>query len=189
MQCTCKINPDVEKILLSEEDIERIVDRLSREITEDYKDSKNHLVLVCILKGSILFFSDLIRRIDLPAQIECMKVSSYGAGTATSGSINIKLDFDRPDISECDLLVIEDIVDSGNTLYHLTKYLHDKGAASVKTCTLLDKPERRVVDYTPDYVGIEIPDEFVIGYGLDYAEKYRTLPYVGVLKRDIYSEK
>jgi hypoxanthine phosphoribosyltransferase len=185
---TDKLNPDVERVLLSEEEISNIVDRLSKQITEDYKDSKNHLVLVCILKGSILFFSDLIRKIDLPAQIECMKVSSYGAGSVSSGKINVMLDFNRKDIADCDLLVIEDIVDSGNTLYHLTRYLKDKGAASVKTCTLLDKPDRRVVDYTPDYVGTEIPDEFVIGYGLDYAEAYRTLPYVGILKRSVYSE-
>ena len=181
------INNDVEKVLLSEEEIENIVTRLSEEITRDYKNSKNHLVLVCILKGSILFFSDLIRKIDLPAQIECMKVSSYGAGSVSSGNVNIILDFNRDDIADCDLLVIEDIVDSGNTLHKLTKYLKDKGAASVKTCTLLDKPERRVVDYTPDYVGTVIPDEFVIGYGLDYAEAYRTLPYIGVLKKSVYS--
>ena len=183
---TEKLNSDVDRILISEEEISKIVERLSKEITEDYKNSKNHLVLVCILKGSILFFSDLIRRIDLPAQIECMKVSSYGAGSVSSGKINVILDFNRDDISDCDLLVIEDIVDSGKTLSHLVRYLSERGANSVKTCTLLDKPSRRTVDFTPDYCGREIPDKFVVGFGLDYDEKYRALPYVGILKPEVY---
>ena len=117
-----------------------------------------------------------------------MKVSSYGNQTESSGNINIRLDLIRPDLPECDLLIIEDIIDSGKTLKYLTDYLTFKGARSVKTCTLLDKPSRRVVDLTPDYVGCEIPDEFVVGYGLDYAEKYRALPYVGILKEEVYSK-
>jgi hypoxanthine phosphoribosyltransferase len=117
-----------------------------------------------------------------------MKVSSYGAGTITSGNINIRLDLTRPDLSECDLLLVEDIIDSGNTLSYLVKYLKLKGAKSVRNCTLLDKPSRRKVDYVPDYRGKEIPDEFVIGYGLDYAEKYRDLPFVGVLSPSVYAE-
>ena len=117
-----------------------------------------------------------------------MKVSSYGAGTESSGNINIKLDLVRPDLPECDILLIEDLLDSGRTLKYLTEYLLFKGARSVKTCTLLDKPSRRVVEFVPDYVGCEIPDEFVVGYGLDFAEKYRALPYVGILKPEAYSD-
>ena len=128
-----------------------------------------------------------MKKLTIPVEIDCMKVSSYGAGTVTTGSINIYLDLIRPDINECDILIVEDIIDSGTTLSYLTKYLLGKGAKSVKTCTLLDKPSRRKVDYTPDYCGLEIPDEFVVGYGLDYAERYRALPYVGILKPEIYS--
>lgn len=131
---------------------------------------------------------DLMKKITVPLEIDCMKVSSYGTQTESSGNINIRLDLNRPDLPECDILIIEDIIDSGRTLKYLTDYLLFKGAKSVKTCTLLDKPSRRVVDLVPDYMGCEIPDEFVVGYGLDYAEKYRALPYVGVLKPEIYSK-
>jgi hypoxanthine phosphoribosyltransferase len=131
---------------------------------------------------------DLMKKIKVPVEIDCMKVSSYGAGTETTGKIRIALDLLRPDIDTCDILVIEDIIDSGVTLSNLTKYLIDKGAKSVKTCTLLDKPSRRKVDFVPDYCGTEIPDEFVIGYGLDYAEMYRALPFVGVLKPEVYTK-
>ena len=130
---------------------------------------------------------DLMKKLTIPVEIDCMKVSSYGAGTVTTGSVNIYLDLIRPDMNECDILIVEDIIDSGTTLSYLTKYLLGKGAKSVKTCTLLDKPSRRKVDYTPDYCGLEIPDEFVVGYGLDYAERYRALPYVGILKPEVYS--
>ena len=117
-----------------------------------------------------------------------MKVSSYGKGTESTGQIHISLDLIRPDINKCDFLIIEDVIDSGYTLSHLTKYLALKGAKSVKTCTLLDKPSRRKVTFVPDYIGVEIPDEFVVGYGLDYAEMYRALPFVGVLKPEIYTK-
>ena len=177
---------DVEKILVSEEQIEAIVTRIAKQIDADYAGSDKKLVLVCILKGSVVFMGDLMKKITVPAEIDFMKVSSYGAGTESTGSINIKLDMMRPDIDQCDLLIIEDIVDSGITLSHLTKYLEKNGAKSVRTCALLDKPARRRVEFTPDYVGCEIPDEFVIGYGLDYAELYRTLPFVGVLKPEVY---
>ena len=182
------MNCDVEKILVSEEEIDKITTRLAREIDRDYSSPDKQLVLVCILKGSIVFMGDLMKKLTVPLEIDCMKVSSYGSGTSTTGSVNIKLDLIRPDLDKCDILIIEDIIDSGVTLSYLTKYLKNKGAKSVKTCTLLDKPSRRKVDYVADYTGIEIPDEFVIGYGLDYAEKYRALPYVGVLKPEIYSE-
>ena len=180
------MNKDIKEILISEEEIQKMVSRIAAEIDEDYKDK--NLVLVCILKGSIVFMGDLMKRITIPTEIDCMKVSSYGAGTASSGNINIRLDLNRPDLPECDVLIIEDIIDSGRTLKYLTDYLLFKGARSVKTCTLLDKPSRRVVELVPDYVGCEIPDEFVVGYGLDFAEKYRALPYVGILKPEAYSD-
>lgn len=180
------MNKDIKEILISEEEIQKMVSRIAAEIDEDYKDK--NLVLVCILKGSIVFMGDLMKRITIPTEIDCMKVSSYGAGTESSGNINIKLDLVRPDLPECDILIIEDIIDSGRTLKYLTDYLLFKGARSVKTCTLLDKPSRRVVEFIPDYVGCEIPDEFVVGYGLDFAEKYRALPYVGILKPEAYSD-
>ena len=181
------MHADVEKILVSEKEIDEITTRLAKQIDEDYKNSDKRLILLCILKGSIVFMGDLMKKLTIPVEIDCMKVSSYGAGTVTTGSINIYLDLIRPDINECDILIVEDIIDSGTTLSYLTKYLLGKGAKSVKTCTLLDKPSRRKVDYTPDYCGLEIPDEFVVGYGLDYAERYRALPYVGILKPEIYS--
>ena len=179
-------NKDIEKVLISEEELDAVVSRLADEINRDYRDSDKRVVLLCILKGSIIFMSDLMKKLHIPVEIECMKVSSYGSGTASSGNVKITLDIIRDDISDCDLLIVEDIIDSGNTLSYLVKYLTLKGASSVKTCTLLDKPSRRVVDFTPDYIGMEIPDEFVVGYGLDFDEKYRTLPYVGILKPEIY---
>ena len=180
------MHPDIGKILLSEEELDQITTRLAREIDDAYRSSEGRLVLVCILKGSIMFMSDLMKKLTVPVEIDCMRVASYGAGTTSSGAVNIILDLIRPDLPECDLLIIEDIIDSGNTLSYLTKYLVTKGAKSVRTCTMLDKPSRRTVPYTPDFVGVEIPDEFVVGYGLDYAEKYRALPYVGVLKPSVY---
>ena len=181
------LNNDVKEVLISEEELDKITSRLAAEIDRDYAGADKRLLLVCILKGSLVFMGDLMKKLTIPVEIDCMKVSSYGAGTVTTGSINIYLDLIRPDINECDILIVEDIIDSGTTLSYLTKYLLGKGAKSVKTCTLLDKPSRRKVDYTPDYCGLEIPDEFVVGYGLDYAERYRALPYVGILKPEIYS--
>ena len=181
------INPDIKEILVSERELDEITTRLAGEIDRDYAGDDKRLLLVCILKGSLMFMSDLMKKLTIPVEIDCMKVSSYGAGTVTTGSINIYLDLIRPDIDKCDILIIEDIIDSGTTLSYLTKYLIGKGAKSVKTCTLLDKPSRRKVEYEPDYRGLEIPDEFVVGYGLDYAERYRALPYVGILKPEVYS--
>ena len=182
------MHKDVASILVSEEKINEITDRLAKQIDEDYKNSEKRLILLCILKGSLVFMGDLMKKITLPVEIDCMKVSSYGKGIATTGTVNIHLDLVRPDLPDCDILIIEDIVDSGVTLSYLVKYLYGKGAHSVKTCTLLDKPSRRKVDYTPDYCGAEIPDEFVVGYGLDYDERYRALPYVGILKPEVYSK-
>lgn len=183
------LEKDISKILVSCEEIERMVARIASEIDRDYINSArdgNKLLLLGILKGSIVFMGDLMKKITLPVEIDFMKVSSYGAGTASTGRVNILLDLVRKDLSECDVLIVEDIIDSGRTLSYLCEYLRINGAHSVKTCTLLDKPSRREVEFTPDYCGAHIPDEFVVGYGLDYAEKYRTLPFVGVLKREIY---
>ena len=180
------LNKDIDKILISAEEIDSIVTRIAAEIDRDYGRPDKKLVLLCILKGSIVFMGDLMKKIHVPVEIDCMKVSSYGAGTVSSGNVNIVLDVLRPDIRDCDFLIIEDIIDSGRTLSYLVGYLKHKGARSVKTCTLLDKPSRRVVEFTPDYIGKEIPDEFVVGYGLDYAEKYRALPFVGILKPEVY---
>lgn len=181
------LDKDIERVMISQEEIDKITDRIAEEIDRDYKDSKR-LLLLCILKGSVVFMGDLMKKITLPVEIDFMKVSSYGAGTATTGRINIILDLHRNDLSECDIIVVEDIIDSGKTLSYLTEYLRIGGAKSVKTCTLLDKPSRRQVDFTPDYRGVEIPDEFVVGYGLDYAEQYRALPYIGILKPEVYSK-
>ena len=180
-------NNEIGRILVSEEEIDATVRRLAAEIDLDYGGADKRLVLVCILKGSIVFMGELMKRLKIPVEIDCMKVSSYGGGTVSGGSVKIHLDITRDDLSDCDLLVVEDIIDSGCTLSYLTEYLKLKGAKSVKTCTLLDKPSRRKVDFTPDYRGIEIPDEFVVGYGLDYDERFRALPYVGVLKPEVYS--
>lgn len=181
---------DVERILVSGDEIENKVEELSREIERDYAGSERKLLLLGILKGSVVFMAELMKHLRIPVEIDFMKVSSYGAGTKTTGNIEIKLDLHRGDLPECDVLIVEDIIDSGRTLSYLVDYLKLKGAAgSVRTITLLDKPSRREVDFEPDYTGFEIPDEFVVGYGLDYDEKYRALPYVGVLKPEIYEKK
>ena len=180
------LDSDIEKILVSEEELNATVSRIADEISRDYADK--NLLLLCILKGSIVFCGDLMKKLTIPCEIDCMKVSSYGKGTVSGGRINILLDLHRSDLSEKDILIVEDIIDSGRTLSYLVEYLTLNGARSVKTVSLLDKPSRREVDYTPDYRGMEIPDEFVVGYGLDYAEGYRTLPYVGVLKPEVYTK-
>ena len=177
---------DVERILVSEQEIDTLCDRIAKQIEKDYENSPRKLVLVCILKGSLPFTAALMKRISLPLELEFMKVSSYGASTTSSGVINLHLDIHREDLADVDFLVVEDIVDSGRTLSYLVRYLTERGAHSVRTCTLLDKPDRRTVDFTPDYCGAVIEDHFVIGFGLDYNEKYRNLPYVGILKPQVY---
>ncbi len=179
---------DISKVLVSEKEIDEAVTRIAAEIDRDYKGKSEHLVLLGILKGSIPFLADLMKKIKSNPEIELMKVSSYGAGTKTSGSVKIVLDWQRETIADCDIVVVEDIIDSGRTLSYLCEYLKQKGAKSVRTCTMLDKPSRREVDFTPDYCGVVVPDEFVVGYGLDYAERYRALPYIGVLKREVYEK-
>ncbi len=183
------MNQDILKVLMDEATIERLVRDMAAKISADYEGRTKRLVLLCVLKGSVVFMGDLMKHLNSHmVEIDFMKVSSYGSGTASTGNINIHLDLQRRDIHECDILVIEDIIDSGRTLSYLVEYLRLKGAKSVRTCTLLDKPSRREVDFTPDYVGAQIPDEFVVGYGLDYDEKYRNLPYIGVLRPEVYEK-
>ena len=179
---------DLKSILVTEKQIDEITTKIAAQITEDYKNS-DKLVLVCILKGSLMFTTELMKKIPLAnLEVEFMKVSSYGSGTVSTGVLNIHLDMKREDLSDADFLIVEDIVDSGNTLSRLVKYLKERGANSVKTCTMLDKPDRRVVEFVPDYCGQVIPDEFVVGFGLDYDEKYRNFPYVGILHPKVYTK-
>ncbi len=182
-----QMKDDIKYVLADEAKIAQTCDRLATEINGDYPDHSRDLVFVIVLKGSVLFATDLVRRIDRPCTMEFMKVSSYGAGVETSGFIEVSLDLKR-DIKDCDVIIIEDIIDSGRTLQKLCSLLENRGAHSVKCCTLLDKPSRRQVEMAADYTGIVIPDEFVVGYGLDYAEYYRNLPYIGVLDPSVYSE-
>lgn len=182
-----EISRDIERVLVGEEELGAICDRLAAQITAEYGDSPRDLVMVVVLKGSVLFAADLVRRIPRQVCLEFMKVSSYGAATETSGFIQVHLDLKR-DIKGADVIIIEDIVDSGRTLEKLSGLLANRGAHSVKCCTLLDKPERRQVAFNADYVGKVVPDVFVVGYGLDYDEKYRNLPYVGVLKPSVYEK-
>lgn len=176
---------DIEKVLYSEEELKNICKRLGEQISEDYKDK--NLLLVSVLKGSVIFMGDLMRSITVPCRIDFMAVSSYGSGTVSTGRVKIKKDLDI-DISGYDLLVVEDILDSGITLDNLRRILMLRNPKSIKICTLLDKPERRKADIKADYVGTIVPDEFVVGYGLDYDEKYRNLPFIGVLKRSVYDK-
>ena len=169
----------IKELLVTEEEIDRIVTRLGKEIDRDYADK--NLVIVCVLKGSVMFTIDLSKKLNTVCEMEFVRTYSYGNGTESSGEVQMKIDFDRPDMADCDILIIEDIVDSGNTLKFLVDHIKSKGPRSVKTCAFLDKPSRRKVDINPDYVGKEIPDKFVFGYGLDLFEKYRDLPYVAVV--------
>ena len=176
------LEKNIEKVLLTEDQLEQRIKELGAEITRDYQGKE--LVLAAVLRGSYVFMADLTRAIDLPLTVDFMAVSSYGAGTVSSGQVEIKKDLSDP-IEGKNLLIIEDILDSGNTLYYLMDVLSARHPASIRICTLLDKPERRVKPIKADYAGFVIPDAFVVGYGLDYAEKYRNLPYVGVLKPEV----
>ncbi len=168
--------------LIDEESIDKRIRELGEKISEDYSGKQVHLI--CVLKGGVFFMCELAKRIDVPVSMDFMSVSSYGAGTESSGHIKILKDLDE-DIKGKDVLVVEDIIDSGRTLSLLFEMLEVRKPNSIKLCTLLDKPDRRVVkDINVDYTGFEIPDEFVVGYGLDYDQKYRNLPYIGVVKLD-----
>lgn len=177
---------EIERILISNEEIQTRLDELVEQINRDYEGKE--LLLVCILKGAVTTFADVLRRITIPCEIDFMCISSYGASTKSSGVVRILKDLDHG-IEGKDLLIVEDIVDSGMSMSYLIKQLHTRKPASIKLMTLLDKPERRRVDLTADYIGFTIPDEFVIGYGLDYAEKYRNLPDVCILSPKVYADQ
>ena len=177
------LQENVERIMITQEQIAQRVKELAAQLDQVYQGRKP--VVVCILKGSVLFFSDLIREMQTSVELDFMSVSSYGSGTVSSGELKIKKDLST-DIEGRDVLLVEDIIDSGNTLYRLKQLLNERRPASLNIVTLLDKPERRAMPIEPEYTGFVIEDEFVIGYGLDYAEEYRGLPYVGVLKRSVY---
>lgn len=168
------------EIMLTEEEVDLRISELGTQISEDYAGKDIHMI--CVLKGGSFFMCELAKRVTLPVSIDFMSVSSYG-GTESTGVIKIVQDLTES-VKGRQVLIVEDIVDSGRTLSHLSKMLSERGAEDVKICTLLDKPDRRVVDVKVDYVGFPIPDEFVVGYGLDYDQKYRTLPYIGVVKFD-----
>ncbi len=175
---------DVEQILFDETKLQQIVTKLGQQITADYRGKD--LLLIGILKGANIFMADLIRKIDIPVELDFMAVSSYGSSTESSGVVRILKDLDHS-VEDKHILIVEDIVDSGLTLHYLMDNLKSRGALSIAACTLLDKPERRKVDVAINYVGSIIPDVFIVGYGIDYAEKYRNLPYVASLKPETYN--
>ena len=178
------LEQDIERVLFTEEALRTRVQELAKQIDRDYAGREP--ILISVLRGSFVFMADLVRSITLPCTLDFMAVSSYGAGTTSSGQVKITKDLSES-IEGKDVIVVEDILDSGNTLYNLAGHLRDRGAASVALCVLLDKPARREKPIEPNYVGFTVPDEFVVGYGLDYADRYRNLPYVGVLKPEVYA--
>ena len=169
------------RVLLTEEDVDRRIQEIGDQISRDYEGRQVHLI--CVLKGGSFFMCELAKRITVPVSLDFMSVSSYGSATKSSGVVRIVKDLNEP-LKDKDVLVVEDIVDSGRTLSYLLEMLKDRGPKSVRLCTLLDKPERRVVDVHVDYTCFQIPDEFVVGYGLDYDQRYRNLPYIGVVEFD-----
>ena len=174
---------DIQEVLFSEEQLKNHVQEIARQITADYQGKE--IMLISVLRGSFVFMADLCRAIDLPCTLDFMAVSSYGKGTKSSGQVQITKDLSE-DITDRHIIVVEDILDSGNTLSYLLKILENRHPASIRLCTLLDKPDRRVKPVQVHYSGFTIPDAFVVGYGLDYAEKYRNLPYIGILKPRVY---
>ena len=177
------LEKDIQEVLFSQQQLEERVDQIAQEITRDYAGQE--IVLISVLRGSFVFMADLCRAIDLPCTLDFMAVSSYGKGTKSSGQVQITKDLSE-DITDRHIIVVEDILDSGNTLSYLLKILENRHPASIRLCTLLDKPDRRVKPVQVHYSGFTIPDAFVVGYGLDYAEKYRNLPYIGILKPRVY---
>ena len=166
-------------VLLTEEEVDSKIKELGERISKDYAGKSVHLI--CVLKGGVFFMCELAKRITVPVSLDFMSVSSYGNGTTSSGAVKIVKDLDEP-LEGKDVIIVEDIIDSGNTLHYLVEILYKRKPSRIKICTLLDKPERRVADVNVDYVGFNIPDKFVVGYGLDYAQKYRNLPYIGVVE-------
>lgn len=167
------------RVMISEAEVAKRIEEMGRQISEDYAGRQIHLI--CILKGGVFFMCELAKRISVPVSMDFMSVGSYGDGTKSSGVVRIAKDLDEA-LEGKDVLVVEDIIDSGRTLYYLLDVLNQRHPNSMKLCTLLDKPDRRVRDVRVDYVGFEIPDEFVVGYGLDYAQRYRNLPYIGIVE-------
>ena len=179
------MHENIERVLVSEEELHQINARLGAQITTDY--AGKNLLVVGILKGSVLFMADLIREIQLPCKLDFLAVSSYGGDTRSSGVVKIVKAIDI-ELEDYDVLLVEDILDSGRTLSYVCDMLRTRHPASIRVATLLDKPERRVVDLKADYVGTSVPDEFVVGYGLDFDQRYRNLPYIGQLKRSVYEK-
>ena len=183
-----EMEQDLERVMFDREAIESMVDRLGKEISLRYRESvkERRLILIGVLKGSVIFLADLIRHVTLPLEVLFLQASSYGSGTESCGRVQINMELDKKLVGGADVILVEDILDSGRTLKKLMEYFSASGAHSVSICTMLDKPARRVVDIKTDFVGYDVEDEFLVGYGLDYNEKYRNLPYIGVLKRAIY---
>ncbi len=179
------MNKDIERILVTEEELHAISKKLGEKITRDFAGKK--LLVIGVLKGSIYFLTDLSRYIDLPCHIDFIQASSYGDSTESSGVITITKDVDK-DLSGFDVLLVEDILDTGNTLKYIHDMLSTRNAESISVVTLLDKPSRRKANIKADYVGVDVPNEFVVGYGLDFNQYYRNLPYIGVLKRSVYED-
>lgn len=177
------IENDILKVLISEEELTKRVKEIADQIAQDYEDKDP--LFVGVLRGSFMFFADLMRYCPIHSGLDFMAVSSYNNGTSSSGVVKINYDI-KADLTGRNIILVEDILDSGNTLYNVSRHLMDRGAASVKLCVLLDKPARREKPIHPEYTGFTVPDEFVVGYGLDYADRYRNLPYIGVLKPEIY---
>lgn len=180
------INDAVEKVLIDEESLNIRIKKLASYINQHYKD-EDDLILVAILKGSVMFMAELAKHIKVDTNLEFMSVSSYGAGTTSTGNVKILKDLDT-DIKDKNVLLVEDIIDTGNTLYKLKTNLEKRDPKEIKIVTLLDKPERRTIDIKPDWYGFKIPDEFVVGFGLDYDQSYRNLPYIGILKKEVYEK-
>lgn len=179
------MNNAIKEIILTEEKIKKRVKELADDITKDFPDGD--LILIGVLKGSVIFISDLMRSMNVNVTMDFMAVSSYGMSSKTSGIVRILKDLDF-DIENKDVIIVEDIIDTGTTLKYLYEYLKSRNPRTLKICCLLDKPERRNVDIKADYIGFEIPDAFVVGYGLDYAEMFRNLPYIGILKEEVYKK-
>jgi hypoxanthine phosphoribosyltransferase len=178
------LHKDIQEILFTEEEIQLKVKELGKQISWDY--AGRNLLVICVLKGAFIFMADLVKAIDIPLELDFMAVSSYGVSTKSSGVVKIIKDLDIP-VEGRDVIIVEDIIDSGLTLSYLIDVLERRNALSIAVVTLFDKPARRTVDLEPDYKGYTLPDAFVVGYGLDYAEKYRNLPYIGILKEEVYS--
>ncbi|ANZ59969.1 hypoxanthine phosphoribosyltransferase [Secundilactobacillus paracollinoides] len=180
------MNNDIERVLYSQDDIKAACQRLGAQLTEDYAGKRP--LVIGVLKGVIFFMTDLLREMDLMADLDFIDVSSYHGGTASTGEVTLEQDIST-DIKDRDVIIVEDILDSGRTLAYLKDFLEARQPRSFKVCTLLDKPEGRVVEARADYVGFNVPNEFLVGYGLDYQEFYRNLPYVGILKPEVYANK